>query len=240
MGFYRKPLEEVVPQYAQIEYRSPDLYHTTAIDSINSSITVRQQNGQLTYVPTEQFALTASNTFTDNQIINADLYVDGDINTNTDYYINGNKQQNHSQFSTLHTLSGSAMTASVIPYDSVDLVYGISLLENSKIIIEHTGIYNFTFSAVGTTVINENTSFAIWFKKNGNDIPNSSTVLDIYKVSAGLGRVVMTVSYMIDLIKDDYIELWWMPYSVSTHIQYSPINTIPAVPSVILNVFQIR
>ena len=83
MGFYRKPLEEVVPQHAQIEYRAPDLLHTTGDESKTSSVTVRQQNGQLTYIPTEQFALTSSNVFNGNQTINGNLDVNGDINVNT-------------------------------------------------------------------------------------------------------------------------------------------------------------
>ena len=83
MGFYRKPLEEVVPANAEIIYRAPDLYHTTATDSPNSSVSVRQQNGQLTYVPTAEFALTSSNNFVGNQIITGSLIVTGDITANT-------------------------------------------------------------------------------------------------------------------------------------------------------------
>ena len=83
MGFYRKPLEEVVPQYAQIEYRAPDLLYTTADDSKNSSVTTRNENGQLTYIPTEQFALTSSNIFNGNQTINGNLTIDGNIYANT-------------------------------------------------------------------------------------------------------------------------------------------------------------
>lgn len=82
MGFYRKPLEEVVPANAEIIYRAPDLYHTTATDSLNSSVSVRQQNGQLTYVPTAEFALTSSNTFVGNQIISGNLDVTGTITGN--------------------------------------------------------------------------------------------------------------------------------------------------------------
>lgn len=83
MGFYRKVNEEVVPSYVEIIHRGPDLYHTTATDGLNSSVTVRQQNGQLTYIPTEQFALTSSNTFFGNQIINGDLDVNGNIRVST-------------------------------------------------------------------------------------------------------------------------------------------------------------
>lgn len=83
MGFYRKPAEEVVPSYVEIIHRGPDLYHTNATDSLNSSVVVRQQNGQLTYIPTEQFALTSSNVFFGNQTINGDLDVNGNIRVST-------------------------------------------------------------------------------------------------------------------------------------------------------------
>ena len=79
MGFYRKPLEETVPEYVQIEYKAPDLYHTSAGESVSSSVMVRNGNGQLTYIPIEQFALTSSNTFNGNQIISGNLDVTGTI-----------------------------------------------------------------------------------------------------------------------------------------------------------------
>lgn len=82
MAFYRKPLEEVVPQHAKIEYRAPDLYHISATESVNSSIMVKNSNGQLGYIPKEQFALTSSNTFVGNQIISGNLDVTGTITGN--------------------------------------------------------------------------------------------------------------------------------------------------------------
>lgn len=79
MGFYRKPLEEIIPSYVEIVHRAPDLYHISADESTGSSVSVRQQNGQLTYIPTAEFALTSSNTFVGNQIISGNLDVTGTI-----------------------------------------------------------------------------------------------------------------------------------------------------------------
>lgn len=206
----------------------------------NDDVLLKQEDGMMGYISAGQFAITGSNIFRGNQTITGSLDVMGTINTTEDYYIDNNRQQNYGQFSTLHTLSGSAMTASVVHYDTTDLSYGMYLSGSSKIIIQHTGVYNFVFSAVGGTTVNENTAFAIWFKKNGTDIPASATIQDIYKVSGGLGRVVMAVSAMFELNVNDYVELWWMPYSNTTQLQYLATNNIPVVPSMILSVFQIR
>ncbi len=82
MGFYRKPLEEEIPQYAEIEYKAPDLYNTSVSESVGSSVMSKNSNGQLTYVPIEHFAVTSSNTFNGNQTINGNLIINGDINAN--------------------------------------------------------------------------------------------------------------------------------------------------------------
>jgi hypothetical protein len=83
VGFYRKPLEDVTPAYVDIIHRDPDLYYTNDSESVNSSVTVRQQNGQLTYIPTAEFTTTGSNVFTGNQFITGSVEITGSLHVNT-------------------------------------------------------------------------------------------------------------------------------------------------------------
>ena len=86
MGFYRKPLEETVPSYVDIIAKGMDLYHNDASSSYSSSIMVKNSDGQLTYLPTSNFALTSSNIFVGNQIISGNLDVSGTITGNALFY----------------------------------------------------------------------------------------------------------------------------------------------------------
>jgi len=107
MAFYRKPLEEVVPQYAQIVYKAPDLYHIGASESVSSSLMTKNSNGQLSYIPIEHFALSSSNTFNGNQIISGNLDVTGTITAN---------QLNYN-----YTVTGSIyMTGGIETVDHID------------------------------------------------------------------------------------------------------------------------
>lgn len=154
MGFYRKPLEEVVPQHAQIEYRAPDLLHTTGDESKTSSVTVRQQNGQLTYIPTEQFALTSSNTFNGNQIINGNLNVNGDINVNTiisssTLFQSGSTKFGDS-FDDTHQFTGSVyITGSTYQIGNNNL-FGTTNLSGTFDVSGSTNFHNHTITMTGS------------------------------------------------------------------------------------------
>lgn len=172
MGFYRKPLEEQIPQYAQIEYRAPDLYHLSATESSGSSIISKNSNGQLTYIPIEHFALTSSNTFNGNQHINGNLSINGDLVVNTIIsssiiYQSGSTKFGDS-FDDAHDFTGSVnITGSTTQIGNNTLV-GNTVLSGSIEVSGSTNFHNHTITMTGSMYMSGSQTITGSLDVNGN------------------------------------------------------------------------
>jgi len=124
---------------------------------------------------------------------------------------------------------------------NTDLSNGISISNNSRINIAHTGVYNIQFSAQfdrtnsGTDVID------IWLRKNGNNVAGSGGKI-VLSGSAVASQMIASWNYVLNAIDNDYFEIMWS--SPDTHVrllsevtQTSPFAH-PNIPSVILTVTQ--
>jgi hypothetical protein len=124
---------------------------------------------------------------------------------------------------------------------NTDLSNGISISNNSRINIEHTGVYNIQFSAQfdrtnsGTDVID------IWLRKNGNNVAGSGGKI-VLSGTAISSQLIASWNYVLNAIDNDYFEIMWS--TPDTHVrllsevtQTSPFAH-PNIPSVILTVTQ--
>ena len=124
---------------------------------------------------------------------------------------------------------------------NTDLSNGISISNNSRINIAHTGVYNIQFSAQfdrtnsGTDVID------IWLRKNGINVTGSAGKI-VLSGSATASQMIASWNYVLSAIDNDYFEIMWS--SPDTHVrllsevaQTSPFAH-PNIPSVILTVTQ--
>ena len=74
----------------------------------------------------------------------------------------------------------------------------------------------------------------IWFRKNGTDIANSNTVINVPKAADG-GNNFFQVVFYEQVTAAQYIEVMWLPTNVSVTLDYIAAGAIaPAAPSVIL------
>ena len=139
-------------------------------------------------------------------------------------------------------VSGSAKAMS---YEVQDVASGVSIANNfslspTRITIQNTGIYNIQFSSqFYKTGGGSDAHLIIWLRKNGNDIPSTSTKLhfannSIYDVAAWNFFVEVTNP-------NDYFEIMWTQDDAII-IAHEPENLVvpyPEIPSVILTVNQI-
>jgi hypothetical protein len=109
--------------------------------------------------------------------------------------------------------TGTAMTLNNTDSDS----NGVSIVSNSQITLANPGVYNIQFSAQidrisgsGTDTVN------IWFKKNGNNILDSNTIVTVSGAAAA-AKTVPAWNYMLELNSGDYIEIFW--YTADTNIR---------------------
>ena len=101
-----------------------------------------------------------------------------------------------------------------------------------------------TFAAAGTYSLSPSFQFkntdsndhdaTFWFRKNGTDIANSASVVNIPKAADG-GATFAQIVFYETVTAAQYIEIMWLPENVAVTLDFIAAGAIaPAVPSVIL------
>lgn len=149
----------------------------------------------------------------------------------------------YGSFTSIITQTGTVNSIQPIYCEQTEFNKGI-VMENSsggttnasRIKIINTGRYNIQFS-LQLNQGNSQGTVNIWLRKNGEDVPNSNTKMQI---SANDPYQVAAWNFFVDAAANDYYEIMWSSTSVSTQIEYvDPAGAHPAVPSVILTISQI-
>jgi len=135
--------------------------------------------------------------------------------------------------------TGSTGAATACKLNTTAFSAGISIANNGS------GVpTRITFAAAGTYMLAPSIQFAnsagadhtatVWFRKNGTDIANSSTITTIPKVSEG-GAGFFQIVFYEQVTAGQYIEIMWLPGNASVTIDYTAAGAIaPAIPSIIL------
>jgi hypothetical protein len=133
-------------------------------------------------------------------------------------------------------------TPYVITMNTTDLVDGLYLdpTYTSRIICPASGVYNFQFSLQLQSSSASTKQTVIWPRINGANVANSATFVTI---SGSTANVVAAWNFMLKLNSNDYFELVWAADSTAVSLYHEAAQTTPyahpAVPSVIMTVFQV-
>jgi hypothetical protein len=107
----------------------------------------------------------------------------------------------------------------------------VAVTSGSRITFKNRGTYNIQFSAQLDQTSGASHNIYIWFRKNGIDIPNSSSTVAIQGTSAEL---VAAWNFLITVLGGDYIQIMWAVSNTAVQIVAAPANAFsPAIPSVI-------
>jgi uncharacterized coiled-coil protein SlyX len=140
------------------------------------------------------------------------------------------------EFWSTTTQSGSAGVSGSITFNNSGSVAGISVVNNSQITLSQAGTYNIQFSAQLETSAGADTIY-MWFKKNGTNISDSASKAVLSNNTAQ----IMTVNILDAGVANDYYELAYQTTNGHATVLYEPASgNIPAIPSVILTIQQIR
>jgi len=129
-------------------------------------------------------------------------------------------------------------TAYPILLRKVDLANrGVKIVSNSRITVDHPGIYSFTFSIQFTNSDVQIHDVNVWLRKNDSgssgDVPASDSRFSIIASHGGVdGNVIGTVNFVLGLVAGDYIELMWMTSNVAAYIHAEGASASPAHPSI--------
>ena len=147
-----------------------------------------------------------------------------------------------------HTLTqnaGAINTAYALAYNSVDanctngvVIANDSFSQPTIINVSKQGVYNIQFSAqIKRASGSSPESVNIWLVKNGVNVPNSNTFLNVQGSS---GYLVAAWNFFIDMDITDDVQIMWATSATNISIfADSPIPPHPATPSVILTVNKI-
>ena len=140
------------------------------------------------------------------------------------------------EFWSTTTQSGSAGVSGSITFNNSGSVAGISVTNNSRVTLSEAGTYNIQFSAQVETSGGADTVY-LWFKKNGVNITDSASKVVLPNNTAQ----IMTVNIFDAGQANDYYELAYQNLNGHARLLYEAASgNIPAIPSVILTIQQIR
>jgi alpha-galactosidase len=138
----------------------------------------------------------------------------------------------------IQTKSGTTLKNTMY-FNTTDTSQGVSMVSSSRITVDLSGTYNIQFSAQFDKTDSGNDNADVWLSKNGTNIPNSNTRLELDKNNM---KLVAAWNWFVKAKAKDYFQINWSSADIDMRIyaegpQSGP--TRPGIPSVILTVNQI-
>lgn len=159
------------------------------------------------------------------ETISDGLYLRYNAPTKKFVFDHGHKNAFYGAFESTQTQTCNASTATALTYNQVDYSYGVTVVDNSKVTIEHPGLYNAQFSVQLINTGNQIDSVYIWLRQNGVDVPGSTGKVDVHAVHGGTpGAMLIGWNFYINTVAaNEYFQFMWFTAD-ETHI------TIPNLP----------
>jgi hypothetical protein len=139
-------------------------------------------------------------------------------------------------FYSTQTQTLAAGVSGSVTYNNTGTSFGVSLVSSSRLTIANAGVYSITFSAQLLGDGGQDTIY-MWLKKNGTNVADTGTKM----VVKNNEEHVMTVEYIVQAAASDYYEIVWQNTTGDGDLKYyAASGNIPAIPSIITTVKQVR
>jgi len=131
--------------------------------------------------------------------------------------------------------------ANIMSFSTTDYALGASLVDNTKLKVDYSGLYNIQFSVQFKSTVNSPEFIDVWFVKNGTNVANSNSKFGISQRKSGSvpSHMIGALNFFIALEKNDYVQLAWRPSDIDVTIEHFGTDTTPtrpATPSIIATV----
>jgi hypothetical protein len=130
--------------------------------------------------------------------------------------------------------------ANVMTFDTTSFANGVSIVDNSRVTVSTTGIYNIQFSSQFSRAGGTGFSLVdVWLTKNGTIVIGSTGQVNVPQSG---GKNIASWNYVVEANSGDYFEMNWYSTDVNVEMFYAAAGTNPArpvTPSVILTVTQV-
>lgn len=131
----------------------------------------------------------------------------------------------------------STTAAYAITFDVTDVADSVTLVDDSKMTVRYSGVYNLQFSIQFANTDSQIHDTDVWAAINGTNVPNSNSRFSVPNSHGGVdGHLIAALNLFLPLYSGDYVELYW--HTDNTSVSIEQINaasspTRPATPSVI-------
>jgi hypothetical protein len=140
--------------------------------------------------------------------------------------------------------TGNVSAGTVITMNTIDVSDGITLVSSSQMTVPNAGKYSLQFSFQFKNTNNAQEDVTVWLRVNAVDLANSATQYTIpaRKSASIFGYGVASLTFMLDLAANDYVEMVWVPTNTTVTLEHLPLSlspAYPAIPSVVASMMQV-
>jgi len=126
----------------------------------------------------------------------------------------------------------TANTATAMTLDTTDYSNGVYLSNTARMNVRNNGVYNLQWSGQFQNTDTQLNDVSVWLRKNGTDIVGSTGLISIPNSHGGVdGHIIAGWNYFLELVKDDYIEIYWSATNAAVSLQFYSAQTSPSRPS---------
>ena len=132
------------------------------------------------------------------------------------------------------TIQTNGITAGApFTFNTADVLDGITLVDNSKLTVPLTGVYNIQWSGQFQNVENTIEDVTVWLRINGVDVAGSAGVISLAarKSATIFARTIIGWNYFLSLTAGQYVQIVWLPSVASITVPSFPASITPAHPS---------
>jgi len=133
----------------------------------------------------------------------------------------------------------AANTATAMTLTDADIFDGVTIVDGSEITVTTAGVYDLQFSAQVHHLGGggNGRDMHVWFRVNGDDVAWSTTRVVIEKND----YEVIAWDYLFNLDVGDNVQLVWQVNNADIILeQQAASGSVPAIPSLIVTVMQVR
>ena len=134
--------------------------------------------------------------------------------------------------STIQTNTGGA-SGNPVDLNTTASSNGFSIVSGSQITATTAGVYNIQISLQFEKTDGGTDAVEVWFKKNGTDIANSNTNIQL---QGGGAKQLFALNLVEPLTAGQYLEVWWYSADVNVRLAAVAAGARPAIPSAIVTV----
>jgi len=105
----------------------------------------------------------------------------------------------------------------------------VTVDNDSQMVVASDGVYDIQFSFQITKTSNGDTTAYVWLRKNGADVPDTNTGLNL---SGKTDTAIFSLNYFVQLNAGENAQLMWLSDDSTISLVYVPASTTPPMPAI--------